>query len=42
MNPIIPIYAQLVKDGDKKINQVPVSIRKEVQAYLKNAGETNA
>ena len=41
MNPIVVIYAQLVKDGDKKINQVPANIRKEVEACL-NAGEQNA
>lgn len=41
MNPIIPIYAQLIKDGDKTIEQVPARIRDEVQAYL-NAGEPNA
>lgn len=41
MNPIVVIYAQLVKDDDKKINQVPARIRDEVQNYL-NAGEANA
>ncbi|MEG0470797.1 MAG: CD1375 family protein [Solibacillus sp.] len=41
MNPIIPIYAQLIKDGDKTIEQVPARIRDEVQTYL-NAGEQNA
>ena len=41
MNPIVVIYAQLVKDGDKKIKQVPAHIRAEVEAYL-NAGEQNA
>lgn len=34
MNPIVPIYAQLIKDGDKTIKQVPAHIRKEVQKYL--------
>ncbi len=41
MNPIIIIYAQLVKDGDKTIEQVPVHIRTEVETLL-NAGEPNA
>lgn len=41
MNPIIPIYAQLVKDGDKKIEQVPARLRVEVQAYI-DAGEAVA
>ena len=41
MNPIIPIYAQLVKDGDKTIKQVPARLRDEVQTYL-DAGEANA
>ena len=41
MNPIVPIYSQLIKDGDKTIEQVPTRIRQEVQDYL-NAGEENA
>lgn len=41
MNPIIPIYAELVKNGDKKIEQVPAHLRKEVQKIL-DAGEANA
>ena len=41
MSPIVIIYAQLVNDGDKTIEQVPVHIKKEVKKLL-NAGEPNA
>ncbi|WP_199203586.1 CD1375 family protein [Sporosarcina sp. P34] len=41
MNPIIPIYAELVKSGDKTIKQVPTQLRKDVQKLL-DAGEANA
>lgn len=41
MSPIVIIYAQLVKDGVKTIEQVPTHIKKEVETLL-NAGEPNA
>lgn len=41
MNPIIPIYAELVRNSDKKIKEVPAHLRKEVQKLL-DAGEANA
>lgn len=40
MSPIVIIYAQLVKDGDKTIEQVPAHIKKVKK--LLNAGEPNA
>ncbi len=35
MNPIIVIYAQLIKEGEKEIKQVPSHIRKDVEKLLK-------
>ena len=39
MNFMIPIYADLVRKGAKKLEAVPAKLRADVEAYLKEQEE---
>lgn len=39
MNVMVPIYADLVKKGVKKLEAVPTKLRADVEAYLKEQEE---
>lgn len=39
MNFMIPIYADLVRKGAKKLEAVPAKLRAQVEAYLKEQEE---
>lgn len=39
MNVMVPIYADLVRKGVKKLEAVPAKLRAEVEAYLKEQEE---